>query len=245
MGVVSKAAHDTGSAAKTQLFFAATLTACTARERLRGVANLTPVLTSRTLDALTGREAFLKSENLQRGGSFKFRGAYNTISRLPEEARRRGVLAFSSGNHAQGVALAARLLGAPAAICMPDDAPAVKVAATRGYGAEVIFYDRLKDDREAVARRIRAAGFGDLRVLSGGADSHAIALGLYSSEEAATRQADALVRAGFPVRTEPVGAREVMWLEVGATEEFDPVRAQALAGAPERRELDCSALPAP
>lgn len=125
-----------------------------ARERLRGVANLTPVLTSRTLNALAGRDVFLKCENIQRGGAFKFRGAYNTISQFPEEARRHGVLAFSSGNHAQGVALAARLLGAPAVICMPQDAPAVKVAATRGYGAEVIFYDRLKEDREALARRI-------------------------------------------------------------------------------------------
>jgi threonine dehydratase len=125
-----------------------------ARERLRGVAHHTPVVTSRTLDGMTGRSVFLKCENLQRGGAFKFRGAYNTISQLPEDARQRGVLAFSSGNHAQGVALAAQLLGAPAVICMPNDAPAVKVAATRGYGAEVIFYDRLKDDREAFARRI-------------------------------------------------------------------------------------------
>ncbi len=125
-----------------------------ARERLDGVASLTPVVTSRTLNQLAGREVFLKCENLQRGGAFKFRGAYNTISQLPEDARRRGVLAFSSGNHAQGVALAAQLLGAPAIICMPDDAPPIKVAGTRGYGAEIVFYDRLKDDREAIARGI-------------------------------------------------------------------------------------------
>ncbi len=125
-----------------------------ARERLRGVAHQTPVVTSRTLDSMTGRSVFLKCENLQRGGAFKFRGAYNTISQLPDDARQRGVLAFSSGNHAQGVALAAQLLGTPAVICMPNDAPAVKVVATRGYGAEVIFYDRLKDDREAFARGI-------------------------------------------------------------------------------------------
>lgn len=124
-----------------------------ARERLRGVANVTPVMTSRTLNKLAGREVFLKCENFQRGGAFKFRGAYNTISQLPAEARRRGVLAFSSGNHAQGVALAAKLLGVPAVLCMPRDAPAVKVAATRGYGAEVIFYDRLVEDRELFARR--------------------------------------------------------------------------------------------
>jgi threonine dehydratase len=125
-----------------------------AQARLRGVAHVTPVATSRTLDAWSGRTVFLKCENLQRGGAFKFRGAYNTISQLPGDARQRGVLAFSSGNHAQGVALAAQLLGAPAVICMPNDAPAVKVAATRGYGAEVVFYDRLTDDREAFARRI-------------------------------------------------------------------------------------------
>ena len=125
-----------------------------AQARLHEVAHRTPVVTSRTLNARTNVSAFLKCENLQRGGSFKFRGAYNTIRQLPEQARKRGVLAFSSGNHAQGVALAAQLLGAPAAICMPNDAPAVKVAATRGYGAEVIFYDRLSDDREAFAQRI-------------------------------------------------------------------------------------------
>jgi threonine dehydratase len=125
-----------------------------AAARLRGVAHRTPVVTSRTLDALAGRRVLLKCENLQRGGAFKFRGAYNTIAQLSEAARKRGVVAFSSGNHAQGVALAAQLLGAPAVICMPSDAPAVKVAATRGYGAEVVSYDRLRDDREAVARAV-------------------------------------------------------------------------------------------
>ncbi|MDW8214695.1 MAG: threonine/serine dehydratase [Roseiflexaceae bacterium] len=125
-----------------------------ARDRLRGIAHLTPVATSRTLNALTGRAVFLKCENLQRGGAFKFRGAYNMISRLPDEARRRGVVAYSSGNHAQGVALAARLLDTPAVICMPSDAPAVKVEATRGYGAEIVFYDRMRDDRAALAQHI-------------------------------------------------------------------------------------------
>jgi threonine dehydratase len=125
-----------------------------AHERLRGLAHVTPVVTSRTLDALAGRELFLKCENLQRGGAFKFRGAYNMISRLPEDVRRRGLLAGSSGNHAQGVALAAQLLGAPAVICMPSDAPAVKVAATRGYGAEVVFYDRFTQEREAVIQQL-------------------------------------------------------------------------------------------
>jgi threo-3-hydroxy-L-aspartate ammonia-lyase len=125
-----------------------------ARERLRGLAHVTPVVTSRTLDALAGRELFLKCENLQRGGAFKFRGAYNMISQLPEEVRRRGLLAGSSGNHAQGVALAAKLLGAPAVICMPNDAPAVKVSATRGYGAEVVFYDRFTQEREALVQQL-------------------------------------------------------------------------------------------
>ena len=145
-----------------------------ARERLRGVAHVTPVVSSRTLDAQAGRAVFRKCENLQRGGAFKFRGAYNTISQLSADARARGVIAFSSGNHAQGVALAARLLGAPAAICMPDDAPAVKVAATRGYGAEVIFYDRLKDDRDALARGIAqqrgmtlVPPYDDLQIIAG------------------------------------------------------------------------------
>jgi threonine dehydratase len=126
----------------------------TARERLRGMTHVTPVITSRTLNALAGRAVYLKCENLQRGGAFKFRGAYNMISQLPEDVRRHGLLAVSSGNHAQGVALAAKLLGAPAVICMPADAPSVKVAATRGYGAEVIFYDRLKEDRDAVVQRL-------------------------------------------------------------------------------------------
>src|SRR5205814_8737917 len=117
---------------------------------------------------------YLKCENLQRGGAFKFRGAYNMISQLPEDVRRHGLLAVSSGNHAQGVALAAKLLGAPAVICMPNDAPSVKVAATRGYGAEVIFYDRLKDDRDAVARGIAeqrgmtlVPPYDDLRIMAG------------------------------------------------------------------------------
>lgn len=122
--------------------------------RLDGVAHRTPIISSRALDAAAGCALLLKCENFQRGGAFKFRGAYNTIAQIPEEQRRRGVLAFSSGNHAQGVALAAQLLGVPAVICMPDDAPAVKVAATREYGAEIVFYNRQNDDREAFARRV-------------------------------------------------------------------------------------------
>ena len=106
--------------------------------KLKGVAHRTPVLTSRTVDERTGAKVFFKCENFQRMGAFKFRGAYNALSNLGDEQRRRGVVAYSSGNHAQAVALAGKLLGVKAAIVMPDDAPAVKLDATRGYGAEVI-----------------------------------------------------------------------------------------------------------
>ncbi len=122
-----------------------------AAQRLDGVAHRTPVVTSHTLDERTGARVFLKCENLQRMGAFKFRGAYNRIAALDETARARGVVAFSSGNHAQGVALAARLLGAPATIVMPEDAPQSKLAATRGYGAEVVLYDRRTMNRGAIA----------------------------------------------------------------------------------------------
>jgi threo-3-hydroxy-L-aspartate ammonia-lyase len=126
-----------------------------AARRLEGVAHRTPVARSRTFDELAGCTAFFKCENLQRMGAFKFRGAYNALSMLPAAQRARGVVAFSSGNHAQAVALAGRLLGIPTTIVMPADAPAVKVAATRGYGAEVALYDRSRgEDREQVAARI-------------------------------------------------------------------------------------------
>jgi threonine dehydratase len=121
-----------------------------AAARLEGVAHRTPVLRSRTLDAHTGASVHLKAECLQRGGAFKFRGAYNMISSLPEEARRRGVVAYSSGNHAQAVAIAAGMLGSKAAILMPADTPPAKMEATRGYGAEVVTYDRYAEDREAL-----------------------------------------------------------------------------------------------
>jgi threonine dehydratase len=115
---------------------------------LDGVAHRTPVLTSRTLNELAGGEVFCKAECLQRGGAFKFRGAYTMISRLAAGQRTRGVAAYSSGNHAQAVAIAAGMMGAPAVILMPADAPAVKIEATRGYGAEVVTYDRYTEDRE-------------------------------------------------------------------------------------------------
>jgi len=125
-----------------------------AAARIRGVAHRTPVLTSRTLDALLGAHVFLKAENLQRMGAFKFRGGYNAINALSDAQRARGVVAFSSGNHAQAVALAAQLHGCRATIVMPHDAPALKLAATRGYGAEVILYDRYTQDRAAIAKAL-------------------------------------------------------------------------------------------
>jgi threonine dehydratase len=123
-----------------------------AADRLRPYLHQTPLLTSRTLSAMAGCDLRVKAEYLQRGGSFKARGALNKLLLLDADARRRGVVAFSSGNHAQGVALGAQLLGIPATIVMPADAPPVKVAATRGYGAEVVLYDRQREDREAIAR---------------------------------------------------------------------------------------------
>jgi threonine dehydratase len=129
-----------------------------AASRLEGVAHRTPVFTSRTLDERLGARLFLKAEHLQRMGAFKFRGAYNAISRLPETERVRGILAYSSGNHAQAVALASRLLGARATIVMPEDAPAAKRRATEGYGARVVPYDPRREDREEVARRLQRDG---------------------------------------------------------------------------------------
>ncbi|MBE0608123.1 MAG: pyridoxal-phosphate dependent enzyme [Dehalococcoidia bacterium] len=130
-----------------------------AARRLDGVANRTPVLTSRTLDGMVGNgtRVYFKAENLQRVGAFKFRGAYNHLASLPVDARERGVVAASSGNHAQGVALAAQILGIPATILMPTDAPALKLAATRGYGATVQFFDRLVQTPEAAVNAVREA----------------------------------------------------------------------------------------
>jgi threonine dehydratase len=125
-----------------------------AAARLRGRITRTPVLVVEALNEASGYSVHLKCENLQRAGSFKIRGALNKLLTLSEDERRRGVVAFSSGNHAQGVALAARLVGTTAVICMPTDAPQLKLDATRAYGAEVVLYDRQKDDREAIARRI-------------------------------------------------------------------------------------------
>ena len=125
-----------------------------AHARIAGHARRTPVLSSSTVDALTGARVFFKCENLQRMGAFKFRGAYNALAQLSAEQKHRGVIAYSSGNHAQAVALAGRMLGVPATIVMPRDASPVKLAATRGYGAEVITYDAQRESRETLARRI-------------------------------------------------------------------------------------------
>lgn len=145
-----------------------------AAARIEGRIHRTPVVTSRSFNEATGKEVFFKCENLQRAGSFKIRGASNKILSLTDEEKRRGVAAFSSGNHAQAVALASREAGIRAVIAMPDDAPKAKVAATRGYGAEIVFYDRLKQDREAVAieiaerdGRVMVPPYDDYLVLAG------------------------------------------------------------------------------
>src|SRR5215813_5110265 len=145
-----------------------------AARRLGGRVHRTPVLTSRSLDEATGHSVFLKCENLQKAGAFKIRGALNKLSSLDDGERRRGVLAFSSGNHAQGVALAARTTGVSAIILMPTDAPSLKLAATRGYGAEVVFYDRQREDREARARelaektgRVMVPPYDDYAIMAG------------------------------------------------------------------------------
>ncbi|MCX7272456.1 MAG: threo-3-hydroxy-L-aspartate ammonia-lyase [Burkholderiales bacterium] len=125
-----------------------------AAQRLRPVAHRTPTLRSRTADERTGAKVFFKCENLQRIGAFKFRGAYNALARFSPAQREAGAVTFSSGNHAQAVALSARLLGMPATIIMPGDAPAMKIAATRGYGADIVLYDRRLEDREAIGRQL-------------------------------------------------------------------------------------------
>jgi threo-3-hydroxy-L-aspartate ammonia-lyase len=145
-----------------------------AAARTRGRVHRTPVVTSRSFNEATGKEVFFKCENLQRAGAFKIRGATNKILSLSDDEKRRGVAAFSSGNHAQAVALASREAEIRAVIAMPDDAPKAKVAATRGYGAEIVFYDRLKQDREEVAieiaerdGRVMVPPYDDYLILAG------------------------------------------------------------------------------
>ena len=145
-----------------------------AARQLQGVAVTTPLLRSEALDAAAGGKVFVKAECLQRTGSFKIRGAYNRLSRLTEAERRGGVVAFSSGNHAQGVAASAQQLGVPAVIVMPSDAPRTKVEATRGYGAEIVLYDRFTQSRDEISARLaeeRGAvlvpPFDDFHVIAG------------------------------------------------------------------------------
>jgi len=145
-----------------------------AAARIRGSVHRTPVVTSRSFNEATGKEVFFKCENLQRAGAFKIRGATNKIRSLTEDERKRGVAAFSSGNHAQAVALASREAGIRAVIAMPEDAPKAKVAATQAYGAEIVFYDRLKQDREEVAielaerdGRVMVPPYDDYLILAG------------------------------------------------------------------------------
>ncbi|MBV8417025.1 MAG: pyridoxal-phosphate dependent enzyme, partial [Verrucomicrobia bacterium] len=123
-----------------------------AAERIKGYANRTPVVTSRTVNEELDAEVFFKCESFQRMGAFKFRGAFNALSKFDDRQRRAGVVAFSSGNHAQAIALSAKLLDMPATIVMPHDAPGSKVAATKGYGGNVVIYDRYKEDRELIGR---------------------------------------------------------------------------------------------
>lgn len=125
-----------------------------AAERIQGTAHKTPVMTSRTINRETGAELFFKCENLQRMGAFKFRGAFNALSKFDERQRRAGVVTFSSGNHAQAIALSASLLNIPATIIMPHDAPAAKMAATKGYGGNVVIYNRYTEDREQIGREL-------------------------------------------------------------------------------------------
>lgn len=145
-----------------------------ARERIAGLVHRTPVVTSHSFDVVAGRKVFFKCENLQRAGAFKIRGATNKIRSLSDEEKRRGVVAFSSGNHAQAVAVAAGEAGVRALVAMPDDAPKAKIAATRSYGAEIIFYDRRKEDREAFAldlgereRLVMVPPYDDYLILAG------------------------------------------------------------------------------
>jgi threo-3-hydroxy-L-aspartate ammonia-lyase len=127
-----------------------------AAQRISGHAHRTPVLTSSFANEMLGANVYLKAENFQRMGAFKFRGGFNSLARFTTEQKSKGVVAFSSGNHAQAIALSARILGMPAVIVMPKDAPALKIAATRGYGAEVVLFDRYTEDREAIGKRLAA-----------------------------------------------------------------------------------------
>src|SRR5437899_1576152 len=177
-----------------------------AAERIAGHAHRTPVMTSRTVDERSGARVFFKCENFQRMGAFKFRGAYNAMSRLAPDERKRGVLAYSSGNHAQAVALAGKLLGVRVTIVMPADAPAVKLEATRGYGAEIVLYDKHKEVREEVAERV--ARERDLPVVPPFDHPHVIA-GQGTAAKEVVEPTGALGAAGLFERRLPVAGKRV------------------------------------
>ena len=230
-----------------------------AAARLQGLAVQTPLLRSDALDAAARARVFVKAECLQRTGSFKFRGAYNRLSRLTAEERKAGVVAFSSGNHAQGVADAARLVGCPAVIVMPADAPAIKVEATRVYGAEVVLYDRFTESREAIAARIgRERGavvvpsFDDLFIIAGQgtAGLEAIAqleaLGLVADDLICPASGGGLI-AGIGLAFETLSPATRLWSAEPA--DFDDharslVAHERVSNPPEARSL-CDALLAP
>ena len=230
-----------------------------AADRLRGHAVETPLLRADALDEAVGGRVFLKAEALQRTGSFKFRGAYNRLSRLTAEERRTGVVAYSSGNHAQGVADAARLVGCPAVIVMPADAPRIKIEATRGCGAEVVLYDRYTESREAIAERIageRGAivvpAFDDALIVAGQGTA-----GLEAANQLAARgvTADVLLcpasggglMAGITLAFERLSPKTALYVCEPAG--YDDFAASLRAGRPTRvgpsRPSLCDALMAP
>jgi len=227
--------------------------------RLAGYAVRTPLLESSALNARAGGRVLIKPETLQRVGAFKFRGAYNRLVQLAPEQRRAGVVAFSSGNHAQGVALAARLLDMPATIVMPADAPAVKAEATRGYGADIRFYDRAREDREAIAAEIATArgavivpAFDDEHIIAGQGTvglelvEDAAAMGLQLDLVAYPVGGGGLVAGGATAIKALSPATEVWGVEPAL---FDDTRRSLEAGerlgvAPGSRSL-CDALESP
>ncbi|MBI1200284.1 MAG: pyridoxal-phosphate dependent enzyme [Phenylobacterium sp.] len=230
-----------------------------AAARLKGVAVETPLIESPALNERLGLRVLIKPETLQRVGAFKFRGAYNRLVQLTPDERRRGVVAFSSGNHAQGVALAARLLGIPALIVMPADAPAVKAEATKGYGAEVRFYDRLTESREKIAAEIaqeRGAtivpAFDDPHIIAGQGTAglelvrQAHALGA-SFDMVVSPTSGGGLTAGIATAVKALSPKTALW---GVEPEgYDDTRASLEAGerrpmVPTRRTL-CDALETP
>jgi threonine dehydratase len=227
--------------------------------RLRGAAIVTPLLESPALNETIGGRVLVKAENLQRVGAFKFRGAYNRLSQLCAAQRQRGVVAYSSGNHAQGVALAARLVGTPALIVMPSDAPAVKIEGTRRLGAEVVFYDRTRENRESIAQSIARAreavivpAYDDPDIIAG---QGAVGLEIVDQVRALATHADMVVgpvgggglMAGVSTAVKALSPATAIW---GVEPEgFDDTRLSLAAGerrpAPPHPRSLCDALEAP